>query len=106
MFQRFKIVVLLGIADKEYDLNGFWVNSKTVNELVISRCTIGKILEIIRQHHQMDIYTVNDVWCVQLLELSDCANDQKSCIYEDSSQELIDVLFECVLYVIENMDVN
>lgn len=106
MYQRFKIVILLGIADKEYDLNGFWVDSKTVNELVISRCTIGKMLEIIRQYHQMDIYTVNEVWCVQLMELNDCANDHSNCILEISSKELIDVLFECVLYVIENMDAN
>lgn len=106
MYQRAKLAILLEIADKEDDLNGSWVNLKIVGELVASRCTIGKMIEIIRRYHQMEIYTVDEIWCAQLLDINDCANGQKSCILEISNKELINTLFECVLYVLENMDDN
>lgn len=61
--------------------------------------TIGKLIECIRNHHQVGIYTVNENWCVQLYNLKDCANDEVSCIYENSSRELTDVLFECILWI-------
>lgn len=66
--------------------------------------TIGKCIEFIRQHHQIDMYTVNEDWCIQLFDLNDCANDQRSCVYENSCKEVIDILFECVDWILDNME--
>lgn len=66
--------------------------------------TIGECIEFIRHHHQIDFYTVDDIWCVQLFDLCDCANDQKPCIYESSSKELIDVLFESIIWILERIN--
>lgn len=63
--------------------------------------TIGKSIEFIRYHHQMDIYTVNDYWCVQLFDFSVCANDEKSCICEYSGKELIEVFYECIIWILD-----
>jgi len=65
--------------------------------------TIGKLIEFVRYHHQMDIYTVDDIWCVQLFDLNDCANDQKDCIYENHSKELVDALLECTLWISDRL---
>lgn len=63
--------------------------------------TVGKSIEFIRNHNQMDIYTVNEYWCVQLFDLNDCANDQKSCVHENDSEELVDAIFECIIWILE-----
>lgn len=65
--------------------------------------TIGKSLEFVRQHHQMDIYTVDETWGIQLFDLNDCANDEKSCIYENNGKELIDVLYECIIWILDRL---
>jgi hypothetical protein len=66
--------------------------------------TIGRSIDFIRHHHQMDIYTVNKEWCVQLFDLGTCANDAQSCIYENSSKELIDALYECMLWILDRLE--
>lgn len=65
--------------------------------------SIVSCIEFIRHHHQLDIYTVNEDWCIQLFDLSDCANDEVDCIYENSSIELIDVLFMAMLWILDRL---
>lgn len=65
--------------------------------------TIGRSINFIRKHHQLNIYTVDETWVVQLFELDVCANDiWKSCVYETDSKELIDALFESILWISED----
>ena len=48
----------------------------------------------------MNIYTVDERWCIQLLNLEDAANDiDVSPIWENHSNTLIDVLFMAVEYI-------
>lgn len=70
-------------------------------ETIAEHIDIPYLIEFIRNHHQMDIYTVNEKWCVQLFDLNVCANDQESCVYENDRNELIDVLFECVVWILD-----
>ncbi len=63
--------------------------------------SIGNLIQTIRTHHQMDIYTVDELWCVQLFDLNDAANDAASCVYENSALELVDVLFDCLEYIVD-----
>ena len=60
------------------------------------KITIGKMIELIRERNQIDIYTVDDVWKVQLFDLSVAANDNISCVWEEDGRELCDVLWEAV----------
>ncbi|MDF2652741.1 MAG: hypothetical protein K0Q73_8546 [Paenibacillus sp.] len=50
------------------------------------------LIKNIRELHQMDIYTVDENWCIQLFELHVAANDMIDCIYENSSKDLNEVL--------------
>lgn len=68
---------------------------------IIEKFTGLPMIGFIREYYQMDIYTVNDNWCIQLFDLNDCANDQKSCVYENSSEELINLLFDGIKFVFE-----
>ena len=60
------------------------------------KMTIGKLIKTIRIRNQLQIYTVDNVWCVQLFESHICANDEVDCIWENSSKELVDVLWQAV----------
>jgi hypothetical protein len=57
-----------------------------------------ELINIIREHHQMIIYTVNEYWCVQLLDRDMCGNDEGDCDWEDSDTDLIRVLRKAVEY--------
>jgi len=54
--------------------------------------TIEQLIKQIREYHQMDIYTVNESWCIQLFEPHVCANDEESCVYECDNESLLIVL--------------
>ena len=58
--------------------------------------SIGQIIRIVRRVKQMDIYTVDDQWVVQLFDLETCANDGRDCEWENSSRELCDALWQAV----------
>ena len=58
--------------------------------------SVGQLIEIIRKLRQMDIYTVDDWWYVQLFDLETCANDGRDCESESSSRELCDALWQTV----------
>jgi hypothetical protein len=63
------------------------------------KITIGRMLDILREKYQMIIYTVDELWCVQLLDLNDCGNDvDVACIWEDGLKELCDVLWKAICY--------
>lgn len=63
--------------------------------------TIGKLLEVLRTFHQIDVYTVGDYWCIQLFDLDIAANDQQDCLTENHSIELIEVLCKALSEIIE-----
>jgi hypothetical protein len=63
--------------------------------------TIKRCIDFIRHYHQIDIYTVNELWCIQLFDLCDCANDQVPCVYETDSTELIDSLYQSMLWILD-----
>lgn len=52
----------------------------------------GELIKSIRACNQMQIYTVNETWCIQLFDPDICANDEIDCVYETSSENLIDAL--------------
>ena len=68
------------------------------------KVTIAKLIESIRVYYQMNIYTVNEFWCVQLFDLKDCVNDGVDCVYENNSEELVDVLFETLKWSLIDKD--
>lgn len=64
----------------------------------------------LRELHQMDIYTVNEYWCIQLFELDVCANDYSvqpcvefQCIYENSNTKLLKVLKDAYEWALERI---
>jgi len=65
---------------------------------------IGKMIEILRENYQLDIYTVDATWHVQLFDIKVCANDDLCCDYETGweDNELIDELFNCLIYMLES----
>lgn len=65
---------------------------------------IGSLIQFIRGYCQMNIFTVDDTWCVQLFDLDVSANDLVSCIYENSNDDLVSVLFESLLWAMENKE--
>jgi hypothetical protein len=66
--------------------------------------SIGSLMAIIRQSHQMDIYTVDSSWCIHLFEPNVASNDIGiSCIYEICSTELIYTLFTALIWVYDNI---
>lgn len=51
----------------------------------------------LRERHQMDIYSSNEQWCVQLFKLDICPNDIGiSCEFETSNESLHDALTEAL----------
>ncbi|TQR29418.1 hypothetical protein [Brevibacillus brevis] len=60
---------------------------------------IGQLIEVIRAHHQLDIYTVGEHWCVQLFDPNVDANDGVSCISEGSSTELVNALYDALEWI-------
>lgn len=51
-----------------------------------------ELMAKIRGVHQLSVYTVNEVWCVQLFDRDVPANDDYPCIYENSNKDLMSVL--------------
>lgn len=51
----------------------------------------------LRERHQINIYSSNELWCVQLFELDICPNDIGiSCEFETSDESLHDALTEAL----------
>lgn len=55
-----------------------------------------ELIKRIRELHQLDIYTVNEQWCIQLFHLDVCANDEEDCIHENSGTVLWNVLSDAL----------
>lgn len=59
--------------------------------------SVEALIRQLREDHQMDIYTVDENWCIQLFDLDVCANDIGiSCDYETSGKDLQGVLIEAL----------
>ncbi|MCK6164645.1 hypothetical protein C6Y06_05890 [Bacillus sp. MZGC1] len=51
----------------------------------------------LRERHQLEIYTVNEQWCVHLFQLDICPNDIGiSCDFETNGESLTKVLTEAL----------
>lgn len=67
----------------------------------IEELTMEELIKLIREFHQLIIYTVDETWCVQLLDLKMCGNDEGSCDWESGDTDLIKVLRQAVIYIAE-----
>lgn len=52
----------------------------------------GEMLSKIREFNQINLYTVNEYWCIQLFDLEVSANDEVDNVGEFSNTELKQVL--------------
>ncbi|HFC9206741.1 TPA: hypothetical protein ACF0PM_002200 [Clostridium perfringens] len=59
-----------------------------------------KIL-LIREFNQINLYSVNEDWCIQLFDWDICANDGCSCNWEGSSRDLNELLNYTLEYISE-----
>ena len=76
------------------ELEGFegWINAKLPRKIGVEELIMN-----LRKYHQMDIYTVDKQWVVQLFELDTCPNDIGiSCDFETSGESLNKVLTEAL----------
>lgn len=69
-----------------------------------------KLINKLRELHQIDIYSVNDGWCVQLFDLDVCPNDYDvqpcpkfQCVFETSGKVLYKVLLEALEWAKERL---
>lgn len=69
---------------------------------LVNIVTVGNLLEVLRKYHQINVYTVNTSWCIQLFDFDVAANDQVDCIYENHRDELIDVLYASLAWVYDH----
>lgn len=69
---------------------------------LVNVVTIGNLLEVIRKYHQIDVYTVDSNWCIQLFDFDVAANDQVDCIYENHHEELINVLYGSLEWIYDH----
>lgn len=59
-----------------------------------------ELINLIRMHNQINIYTVNENWCVQLFEPNICPNDiNVSCNWEGSDVNLKKVLIKAIEHI-------
>jgi putative transcriptional regulator len=65
--------------------------------------SIEELINIIRTHNQINIYTVYEDWCVQLFELNICPNDiEASCNWENADKDLKKVLIRALEHIVED----
>lgn len=67
------------------------------------KLTIEELIKQIRNHNQIQIYTVYEEWCIQLFDLSVCPNDiDVSCNWESSDKDLKKILIRALEYIVED----
>jgi hypothetical protein len=66
------------------------------------KLTIGKIIEVIRIYYQVDIRASDDNWRIQLFDSGVSTTNLHSCTHEDSGAELLDVLFNSLIWTVRN----
>lgn len=58
------------------------------------------LMTILRQFHQIIVYTVSAYWCIQLFNLDTDTNDKgANCIYEDDNKNLEKLLLDAIDWV-------
>jgi len=71
-------------------------------EFIIMPSNMEEIVNEIRKYAQMDLYTVDKVWCLHLFEPDVAANDiDISCMWEDDARTAIEVLKKGLDYLLE-----
>lgn len=64
------------------------------------------LIVALRQHHQINLYTVGAHWCIQLFDLDVDTNDiGASCIYEDQNMNLDKLLADAIEWVYRNNEI-
>lgn len=64
------------------------------------------LISSLRQHHQLNVYTVSEYWCIQLFDLDVDTNDiGASCIYENQNTNLDNLLIEAIEWVNRNREI-
>lgn len=67
------------------------------------KVTIGKLIEVLRGYGQISFFTVHTDWCIQLFDSKVSAEDDQTPLYETSQKDLIDALFNCLLWNIKRV---
>ncbi|MDM0868821.1 hypothetical protein QTI59_15410 [Clostridium perfringens] len=67
----------------------------------IEELSLEQKISLIRKYNQMDLYTVDKYWCLQLFHLEFTANDEVDCIWESSSEDLNKLINETLEYIDE-----
>ncbi|MED4600106.1 hypothetical protein P9314_05200 [Paenibacillus validus] len=69
-----------------------------------------ELIKKLRGLHQIQIYTVNEHWCIQLFDLDVCANDYDvqpcpkfECVFETSGTVLYNVLSDALEWAEEHL---
>ncbi|MEC0232660.1 hypothetical protein [Paenibacillus alba] len=57
----------------------------------------------IRLYHQINIFTVNDDWCVQLFNSDEEANGDFDCIYESHSKDFKVLLSDALEWAVDRL---
>ncbi len=68
----------------------------------LNQLSTEELIDLIRHHHQIDLYTVNGNWWLQLFDLIDCPDDiDVSCVWENDNKELNKLLISAAEYIAE-----
>lgn len=63
------------------------------------------LMTVLRQYHQLNVYTVGELWCIQLFDLDTDTNDiGVICIYEDDNKSLETLLLDAMAWVERNQE--
>ncbi|BCC54937.1 hypothetical protein [Bacillus cereus] len=70
-----------------------------------------ELLKGLRELHQINIYSVDENWCIQLFDLDVCPNDygvqpcpEFECVFETSGNVLYDVLSDALEWAKEQLE--
>lgn len=70
------------------------------------KVTVGKLIEIIRGYAQVNIYSLHTDWCVQIFDRKVSIDDDQPCLYESMQKELVDALFNSLLWILKKGEVE
>ncbi|KQY83751.1 hypothetical protein ASD24_29530 [Paenibacillus sp. Root52] len=69
--------------------------------------TIGRMLEVIKKYHQINLCTTDDVWVIQLYELDEQTDEDeraRSCCYENIGPDLLKLLYTSIERVYDRLN--
>jgi hypothetical protein len=63
------------------------------------KVTIGKLIEVIRKYNQVEVCSLEKFWNIQLFDLKFSTKEH---IYSNTDDELIDVLFHALTWILDH----